>query len=137
MKTTAINATRVYNILNAANLSKMGDDVKFATVRLLTTLRPFANSYQEALDIASNKLKPEGIEAIISKIQSAQPLTSEEGEKWHKFNSDMDRCMNEEAQKEVEFDFAPFDEAQMKSFFSGLNCSGTEALLIYDLISKE
>ena len=58
-----------FNILNAATYKQMDDGDKIKLWRIVRAMKPSATQFEEASKDAAEKLKPEGIEAMLEKAR--------------------------------------------------------------------
>lgn len=134
MKTTTEKAVVAYKILNNAKLGKMKDGDKFHLVKIMRELKPVNNGYDECIRDTAERLKPEGIEEIQNKIQTQAKMDSEELKIWNKFNSDVNRCMEEELQREVEFGFKPLSEEGFEGLIGSNDFTIGEIMALQEVI---
>lgn len=137
MKTTTDKAVTAYKILNGARLTdKMTDDDKFAVIGIMKVLKPVAVNYDDFYKDAVEKLKPEGIEPVLEKINRQQPLTGEEQSMAALFDRTLGNCVAPELNKEIELDFEPLNEEAMKGLISGNNFTVSQVMALYDIIGE-
>lgn len=136
MKTTTEKAVVAYRILNNAKLGKMKDGDKFNIVKMMKELKPVATAYDEFIKDAAEKLKPEGIEEIQSKVQQQENLNAEEQSIWAKYNSDVAKCVADELAKENEFTFVPLSEEGFKGLLASNDFSVAEILALDEVIGE-
>lgn len=134
MKKTTEESVIVYRMLNNAKLTKMEDNEKFLVIRLMKELKPIANSYDEFIKDAAEKLKPEGIDEINAKMQEGKELSKEEKEVFDKFNRDVTECVQKELKKEHEINAELLSEEAMKHFMSSNDFSVAEIMALYDFM---
>lgn len=136
MKTTTEKAVVAYRILNNTKVGKMKDGDKYNIVKIMKELKPAANSYDDFIKDAADKLKPEGIEEIQSKVQASEKLTAKEQESWNKYNQDVAQCVSDELKKEVEFSFTPLSEEGFKGLLSSNDLTLAEIMALEEVIGE-
>lgn len=136
MKTTTEKAVVTFRILNNAKLGKMKDGDKFLIVRMMKQLRPIATSYDDFLKDAGERLRTEGVEEVQAKVQSGEKLTQEEQNLWNRYNSNVAKCVQEELQRENEFDFQPLSEEGFKGLIASNDFSVAEIMVLDEVISE-
>ena len=67
LKTEVIIA--LFRMLNEAKYSKMNDDGKIKTWRILRALKPIAVKFDDDMKTAREKLRPEGYDELLNKAQ--------------------------------------------------------------------
>lgn len=146
MKATTEKAVLAFRILYGdshlggknpgARISKMKDGDKFNIVRIMKELKPVAADYDDYIKDAAERLKPEGVEAVQAKIQQKAPLSPDEQTVWAKYNSDVEKCLQEELAKEIEFSFAPLSEEGFKGLLDSNDFTMAEIMALYDVIGQ-
>lgn len=132
-KTESIVAA--YRLICEAKLNKMEDSDKFLLIRIARKLKKTATDFNDFLQDAQKKLKPDGFDAITFKIQNKEELTYEENNKVVKYNQDVSECVKDELEKEVELDFEPLSEEAFARFVSSNDFSVSDILVINDIIA--
>lgn len=135
-KTTTEKAVVAYRVLNNAKIGKMKDGDKFNVVKIMKELKPVATGYDDFIKDAADKLKPEGIEEIQSKVQGGNPLDNDEKAIWEKYNSDVAKCVQDELAKEVEFTFVPLSEEGFKGLLSSNDFAMAEIMALDEVIGE-
>ena len=62
----------VYHIVKDAKLTKMQNEEKFAFVKIVRQLKKIGSEFDDYLEEARRRLKPDGYEAIVNKFQSGE-----------------------------------------------------------------
>lgn len=125
-----------FRVINKAKLSRMEDAEKFATIKIVRQLKKVDADFQDLLKEAQEKLKPDGFDAIASKIQSETKLSFEESATVEKYDKDVTACVNDELAKEVELSFEPISDDALGRFFSSNDFSVSEMLTVSDVIGS-
>lgn len=134
-KTVKVNdAVTAYRLINPAKLTKMETAERFAVILATRQLKKVATDFDELVKDAQEKLKPEGFDAIVEKVQGKKELTFSEQETLNKYNKDVTDCVQTELDKEVEFDFKPLSEDALGRFVESNDFSVSEIMLIGDVI---
>lgn len=128
------DAVTAYRLINPAKLTKMETEERFAVILATRQLKKVATDFDELVKDAQEKLKPEGFDAIVEKVQGKKELTSSEQETLNKYNKDVTDCVQTELDKEVEFDFNPLSEDALGRFVESNDFSVSEIMLIGDVI---
>lgn len=138
MKITTEKAVLVYRILNSARLvgEKMSDEAKFAIIRIVKALKPIFVSYDDFLKDVSRRLRPDNFDGIESKLREGKPLNPEEQRIFMGYNSDVERCLREEFDKELELEIKPLDEDMMKGFIASNDFAVSDIMTLYDMIGE-
>lgn len=135
MKITLQKATLVFDILNKLILGdKMSSDAKYAITRIQIELKPLASSYRDALDLASQRLRPDGFETIATKIQKREPLTLNEQQVFLKYNTDVENCIKEEVEREIELKSTPLNDIMMKELIDCNNIAIADVITLHETI---
>lgn len=134
VKKTTDQVVTAYRLINSARLSKMEDAEKFALIKAARRLKGVSNDFEELLKDAQEKLKPDGFDGIIRKVQAKEELTGVESEKLRKYNTDVQACVQGELEKEVELDFAPLTEEAIGRLIASNDFSVSEILAVEDVI---
>lgn len=137
MKTTTIEkAVVAYRILNKAKIGKMKEGDQFNIIKVMKELQPVATKYDDFIKVAAEKLKPEGIEIIQSKVQLEKALTPDEHKVWEEYNQKVAKCVQDELTKEVEFSFVPLSEEGFKGLISSNDLTLAEIMALNDVIGE-
>lgn len=133
-KKTTDQIVSAYNLINNAKLSKMDDSEKFALIKIVRQLKKTSVDFEDFLNDAQEKLKPENFDAIAAKMKLKEKLTTEESATVSKFNNDVSDCLKDELEKEVELTFEPLSEEALGRFIASNDFSVNEILAISDVI---
>ena len=124
MKTSTV--IEVYKALKEAKLTKMESKEKFAVIRIMRAVKPVAEEWDAFLSTVDEKLRGEGHEEMVAKIQQWQKegdnttLTMEERKEVNeyiaKFNAERNELINAELAKEVEVSFERISEEAFERF---------------------
>lgn len=125
-----------FRLVNNAKISKMEDTEKFALIKAVRQLRKVANEFDDNLKDAQERLKPEGFDAIVEKVQSEKELTAEESASLEKYNKDVTACLKEELDKEIETEFEPLSEEAIGRFIASNDFEVSEVMAISDVIGE-
>lgn len=128
------DAVTAFRLINPAKLTKMETEERFAVILATRQLKKVATDFDELVKDAQEKLKPEGFDKIVEKVQGKKELTSSEQETLKKYNKDVTDCVQTELDKEVEFDFKPLSEDALGRFVESNDFSVSEIMLIGDVI---
>lgn len=113
--------TVAYIILKNASVSKMKSEEKFAIIKAMRELKKIAVPYQDMITDTREKLKPENAAELEAMEQRGlDNLSAEERESYDRctaaYNAEVDKALNEEAQKEVEIDIEPISDEALGRF---------------------
>lgn len=110
----------VYKALKEAKLTKMESKEKFAVIRIMRAVKPVAEEWDAFLSTVDEKLRGEGHEEMVAKIQQWQKegeqttLTEEERREVNayimRYNKERSELLSSELAKEVEVKFEPLTE---------------------------
>lgn len=115
MKTTIDKAITTYRILTADTfrLTKTESKTKFAIIRAIGHLRPIAEAHDTFLRDAAQRLRPEGHDEIIAKIQAQQPLTPEQQSAFNRYSAELSECLRPELERETDIPLTLLTEAEL------------------------
>jgi len=115
-----------YNILNGASYKQMDDADKIKLWRIARAMKPSATQFEADSKDAAEKLKPEGVEAMLEKAREYEmkkksgetdklPLSDEEYQNWMQtvwvpYSNLVNKAVADIAKKEVEIEFEPLSE---------------------------
>lgn len=136
MKTTTEKAVIAYRILNNAKLGKMKDEGKFAVIKIMKELKPVATGYDDFIKDAAEKLKPEGIEEIQAKLQGKGELSAEEQALWNEYNEKVQKCVQDELNKEVEVTCEPLKEEDFGALIASNDFAVGEIMALDEVIGE-
>lgn len=124
MKTSTI--IEVYKALKEAKLTKMESKEKFAVIRIMRAVKPVAEEWDAFLSTVDEKLRGEGHEEMVAKIQQWQKegeqttLTEEERREVNayimRYNKEREELLHAELAKEVEVSFERISEEAFERF---------------------
>ena len=139
-----------FNILNAANYKQMDDGDKIKLWRIVRAMKPSATQFEEASKDAAEKLKPEGIEAMLEKAREYEqkmksgkadklPLTEEEYQTWMRevwlpYSNLVNKAVGDIAQTEVEIEFEPLTEEAFGKLMASNDWKIQQADVVGELI---
>lgn len=133
-KKTTNDIVTAYRLINTAKLGKMEDAEKFAIIKAVRQLKKVGTDFDDFLKDAQERLKPEGFDKIVGKIQSKEELASDEQSALDKYNKDVAECLSEELGKEIELDFEPLSEEAVGRFIASNDFNVSEILAVSDVI---
>lgn len=133
-KKTTDQIVTAFRLINTAKIGKMEDTEKYAIIKATRKLKKVGTDFDDFLKDAQEKLKPEGFDAIVSKMQAKQELTSAESATLNKYNKDVSDCLADELKKEVELDFEPLSEEALGHLYASNDFSLSEILAIEEVI---
>lgn len=127
--------TVAYIILKNASVAKMKSEEKFAVIKAMRVLKPVATVYQDMIADTREKLKPENAAELETMEQRGlDSLSAEERERYDRctsaYKAEVDKALNEEAQKEVEIDIEPISDEALGRF-----ADSNENMLIGNLMT--
>lgn len=118
MKKVNVDRTvTAYRMIGKAKLTKMEDPEKFAMFKVMRSMKKTASEFEEFLNDASERLRPEGFDAVAEKIQRKEELSEDENEMAGKYNKDVTACVEDELKKEIDL-CEPFSEDALDRFFA-------------------
>lgn len=126
----------VHRLINTAKLGKMEDAEKYAIIKVARQIKKVGTEFDDFLKDVQEKMKPEGFDSIISKVQKNEKMTSEESEVLNKYNNDVAECLKDELDKEVELAFEPMTEEAIGRFVASNDFSMGEIFAISDVIGE-
>lgn len=119
-KETIVN---IYQALDNATLGKMETADRFVFIKALRPLKKVIVDFNDFKEDAVKRLKPENYDTIAEKVQKFNGMSREDKEAAindkeyadalkanGEFNLNIDKCLREELDKEVELEFAPLSE---------------------------
>ena len=126
-----------FRLINPAKLTKMETQERFAVILATRQLKKVSTDFDELVKDAQEKLKPEGFDKIVEKVQGKKELTAQEQASLDKYNKDVTDCVQTELDKEVEFDFAPLEKDAMERFIDSNDFAVSDVMLIMDVLGNE
>lgn len=139
----------LYQMLDNAALSKMEVTDRFAFIKILRPLKKISEEFNSFREDAVKRLRPENYDEVAETIQKFNGMTREEraealtdkavqdalranGE----FNINIDKCLQDELDKEVELDYTPLSESAFgKLMESNEKWNAGEIIKLEDLIA--
>lgn len=113
----------VYPVLDKASLGKMEVTDRFAFIKALRPMKKANADFSDFREDAVARLKPEDYDKIAEEVQKFNSMNEEEREAaLHneetlnalkangEFNMNIEKCLRDELDKEVELEFAPLSE---------------------------
>lgn len=137
VKKTTNDIVTAYRLVNTAKLAKMEDAEKFALIKIVRQLKKVGTDFDDFLKDAQERLKPEKFDEIVGKLQSKEDLTTEEQNALNKYNKNVQDCLKDELEKEVELDFEPLSEEAIGRFISSNDFSVSDILIIEDVVGSD
>ena len=136
----------VYKALKEAKLTKMESKEKFAVIRIMRAVKPVAEEWDAFLSTVDEKLRGEGHEEMVAKIQQWQKegeqttLTEEERREVNayimRYNREREELLHSELAKEVEVKFEPLTEEAFERFLDSNDMTVEVLGLLSEAISK-
>ena len=123
-----------YNLINKAKLTKLEDSEKFILIKIARQLKKTSVDFEDFLNDAQEKLKPDNFDEIADKMQMKKELTADESATVTKYNKDVSDCLKDELDKEVELTFEPVSDEMFGRFIASNDFSVSEMLTIADVI---
>lgn len=117
-------------------VTKMLDNEKFEYVRKLTQVKKVGVEFDEFVKEAQKRLKPEGMDAIIEKMQKREELTTEEQALVNKYDTDVSACVKEELDKEATLNIAPWSEETLGRFIASNDWSVNAIMHVIDVLGE-
>ena len=130
------DAVTAFRHINPAKLTKMETQERFAVILATRQLKKVDADFQDLLKDAQEKLKPEGFDAIVEKVQGKKELTASEQDALNKYNQDVSDCVKSELDKEVELDFAPLGKEAIEHFIESNDFSVDQIIAIMDVLGE-
>lgn len=161
LKTDVIVA--LYHILKDAKCTKMEDDGKIKTWKILRALKPVAEKFEDDMATSGKTLKPEGYDDLLTEAKKLENdekkafgeinsrereqefirMLTEKYESYAKFQEVhgkyillCNKALQENAQKEVKVEFDPLSEDQMCKLMSSNDWTLAQAGMLADNICK-
>lgn len=139
MKTNEVHF--INSLLKEAKLTKMSGEGKIKVVKILKATRPVASEFDTFRNEAIEKLRPEGFDQMqpkLVKMQEGDSALSEAEKKevssfFDAYAADVNRCIAEEGEKEVDITFDKMTEAE---FTALCETNDWQAGVIYELMDK-
>lgn len=136
VKKTVNDIVTVYRLINSAKVGKMEDAEKISLIKAIRHLKKVGVDFDDFLKDAQERLKVEGFDAIVSKVQEKKGLTPEETATLNKYNKNVENCIKEETEKEVELDFEPLSDEAINRLVASNDFSVGEIMSIFDMLGK-
>lgn len=150
MKT--IDIATIYSLLNEAKLTKMDDADKFKVIKALRKIKPIAKAYEDFIEDAKNKLKGEDFDKMFEKAQTwnkdnqgkkVGELTQEQiaelepiNKYFAEYNQSVDKCVKEEAEKEVELTFDKLNEEAFGKLVASNDWTCGQIMALSDAVAE-
>ena len=142
MKTLKILAA--YNAMIGSKLTKMDGDGKIKIIKAIKVMKPIATDYEDFRKDAIDRLKPEGYDEMNKKLEQWQKegekttLTFTERAEINKFFADyqmaVDKCLNEETEKEHDIDFGKLTDDEFKQFADSNDFTAGQLIELMDIL---
>ena len=134
-KTVKVNdAVTAFRLVNPAKLTKMETEERFAVILATRQLKKVDTDFQDLLKDAQEKLKPEGFDKIVEKVQAKTELTASEQKALDEYNKQVSDCVKSELDKTVELDFAPFGKEAIERLVDSNDFSTGDIIAIMDVL---
>lgn len=134
-KTVKVNdIVTAYRLINPAKLTKMDTAERFALILATRRLRKVSTDFEELLKDTQEKMKPEGFDAIVEKVQGKRELTAPEQDALNRYNKDVTQCVQTELDKEAELDFEPLSKEAVEHFIDSNDFAVSDVMLIMDVV---
>ena len=150
MKT--IEITNIFAVLNEAKLTKMEDADKFKVIKALRAIKPIAKGYEDFVEEAKNKLKADDHDKMTEKARAwnkdnqgkkVGELTQEEIDElnainkyFSDYNSRVENCVKEEAEKEVELTFDKLNEEAFGKLVASNDWTCGQIMALSDAVAE-
>ena len=150
MKT--IEITNIYAVLNEAKLTKMDDADKFKVIKALRVIKPIAKGYEDLIEEAKNKRKGDDHDKVTEKAQDwnkdnqgkkVGELTQEQIDElnainkyFSDYNSRVENCVKEEAEKEVELTFDKLNEEAFGKLVASNDWTCGQIMALSDAVAE-
>ncbi|MDE6479276.1 MAG: hypothetical protein K2L45_03325 [Muribaculaceae bacterium] len=131
------DAVTAFRLINPAKLTKMETAERFAVILATRQLKKVATDFDELVKDVQEKLKPEGFDKIVEKVQGKKELTAQEQEALNKYNKDVTDCVQTELDKEVKLDFTSMTGEAMERFIDSNDFTVSDVMLIMDVLGNE
>ena len=144
------NVLAAYRVLGGAKYAKLSDEDKIKVFKICIALKPIATKYDEDSKDAAEKLKPEGIEAMLEKAREYEQkmkagkadklaLTEEEYQTWMRevwlpYSNLVNKAVGDIAQTEVEIEFEPLSEEAFGKLMASNDWKIQQADVVGELI---
>lgn len=136
----------VYKALKEAKLTKMESKEKFAVIRIMRAVKPVAEEWDAFLSTVDEKLRGEGHEEMVGKIQQWQKegeqttLTEEERREVNayimRYNREREELLHSELAKDVEVKFEPLTDEAFERFLDSNDMTVEVLGLLSEAICK-
>ena len=146
MKASTEKAVLAFNILYGdvhrggrnpgAKIGKMKDGDAFNMLKVIKELKPVATGYFDFMKDSAEKLKPEGIEIIQSKVAGEKALSPEEQKVWDEYNRKVAKCVEDELKREVEFSFQPLSREGFKGLVESNDFTLAEIVALDEILGE-
>ncbi len=130
------DAVTAFRLVNPAKLTKMETAERFAVILATRQLKKVSEDFEGLLKDAQEKLKPEGFDAIVEKVQGKKELTPSEQDALNKYNQDVSDCVKSELDKYVELDFAPLGKEAMERFIDSNDFTIEQIIAVMDVLGE-
>lgn len=150
-KAKTVTVANAYELLDKAGYSKMDNADRSALIKVMRPMRKIHSDFSDFRNDAVKRLRPDGFDKVGELIDGFNAMGQEErkaalaDQKYRdalKANDEYGRaindCLKEEADKEVELDFAPLGEETFGRLLdSNPGWSMGQALLLDNLLCKQ
>ena len=130
------DAVTAFRLINPAKLTKMETAERFAVILATRQLKKVDADFQDLLKEAQEKLKPEGFDRIVEKVQAKTELTAPEQDALNKYNQDVSDCVKGELDRDVELDFEPLGKEAMERFVDSNDFTIEQIIAIMDVMGE-
>lgn len=144
MKTSTV--IEVYKALKEAKLTKMESKEKFQVIKIMRAIRPVAEEWDAFISTVDEKLRGDGHEEMVAKIQQWQKegeqttLTEEERREVNayimRYNKERSELLSSELAKEVEVAFEPLTDEAFERFIDSNDMTVEVLGLLSEAICK-
>lgn len=142
MKTEQV--VKIYQLINRSKLTKMEETGKFKVIKIMKALKPVATAYEDFQKDAQEKLKDDDFEKMSTMMGKWQEekenttLTREEriniNTYFDKYYKALNKCLQEEIEKENDFAYEKLNEKEMGHFLSSNDFTVEEMMLMEEYI---
>lgn len=126
-----------YNVLKTLKIAKLPREDQFAVLRASRALKPVATAFDDFVNDARERLKPEDFDSIVEKSQRFDSLPEEEKVRVNMaaraYQNDVDECVREEYEKAVDVDaFDSLSEEAISGIATGNDTLDVQTLLLLE-----
>lgn len=123
-----------YKLIGDAKITKMDNAKKIAFIRVARSLKKITEDFDALVKDTQDRLRPDGFDTIVEKVQSETELTQEEQNTLDNYRKDVAVCIEGELTREVELDVQPLGEDALGQFLDSNDFKTVDALLISEII---